>query len=104
VLPWQKADLERYGVTEEEAESAVWWEEPSGGRHRGHRAVAEALITCRGMWPVVGRVLLLPPPVAWVGSLGYDLVARYRRFLPGTTPACREGLDWERARQRPCRK
>jgi hypothetical protein len=103
-LPWQKADLERLGVSEDEARSAAWWVEPSGRRYGGHRAVARALLACGGIWSVLGRFLFLPAPVSWAGSWGYALVVRYRHFLPGTTPACRERLDWDQARDEPCRE
>jgi len=103
VLPWQKAALERYGLSETEAREAAWWIDGEGRRERGHRAIGRALAACGGAWTAIGWLLLLPPPAAWIAALGYRFVARYRHHLPGTTPACREPRDWDAARDRPCR-
>jgi predicted DCC family thiol-disulfide oxidoreductase YuxK len=103
VLPWQKAPLELYSLSREQAGEAAWWIEPSGRRHRGHRAIGQALVACGGGWSLAGRLLLLPPPVAWVAALGYRVVARLRHRLPGTTPACRTSWPFDSAHDRPCR-
>ena len=90
-IPWQRlggdglADL---GLTVEQAQHAVWWVDEGGHLSRAHRAVGRSLIACEGPWRVAGH-LLLTPPISWVASLGYGLVARYRHRLPGGTPACR---------------
>ncbi len=87
VVPWQQLDLEAFGLSEEDVRRYVWWIAPPL-RERGHRASARALIALGAPWSPLGRFLLWPPG-SWAGALGYWLVARYRRYLPGTTPACR---------------
>jgi predicted DCC family thiol-disulfide oxidoreductase YuxK len=104
MLPWQKADLEGVGVTREEATDAAWWVDPRGRRLRGHRAIGAVLLACGGIWSMLGRLLLLPPPFAWVSGAVYALVARYRRHLPGITPACRRRYEWDAGRDAACRE
>jgi predicted DCC family thiol-disulfide oxidoreductase YuxK len=87
-VPWQVADLAALALTEAQARQAAWWVEADGRRARGHRAIAQALRRCRGGWPLVGRLLLVPP-LSWLGAPAYALVARFRGYLPGTTPACK---------------
>jgi predicted DCC family thiol-disulfide oxidoreductase YuxK len=88
MVPYQNADLAALGVTREQARRAAWWVEAGLEPERGHRAIARSLEACRGGWPWLGRLLRLPP-VSWLAAGGYVLIARYRRYLPGTTPACR---------------
>jgi predicted DCC family thiol-disulfide oxidoreductase YuxK len=90
-VAWQHLgadDLDRLGLTLDDVRSAVWWIDPSGGRSRGHLAIACALRAAHG-WPsVVGRILLVPP-FRWLAAGVYPLIARWRHRLPGGTPACR---------------
>jgi len=88
VVPWQRLDLERVGLTEAEVRTAAYWIDEAGERHRGHRAVGHALLACRRPWPVLGRMCLIPPS-SCVAAGVYALVARFRHRLPGSTPACR---------------
>lgn len=101
VVPWQRLDLEAFGLEQRDVDLYAWWIEPVTGddadpdatdglrKWRGHRAAGRALRSCRGIWPLFGFVLLLPPPFAWVWAAGYRLVARFRGYLPGSTPACK---------------
>ena len=90
-VAWQHLstdELERLGLTSADVREAVWWIDPSGGRSRGHLAIARALRAANG-WPsVVGRILLVPP-FRWLAAGAYPLIARWRDRLPGGTPACR---------------
>jgi len=90
-VPWQHlsaGDLERLGLSLDDVRRAVWWVDPSGGRSRGHLAIARALRATHG-WPsVVGQVLVVPP-FRWLAAVAYRLIARWRHRLPGGTPACR---------------
>jgi predicted DCC family thiol-disulfide oxidoreductase YuxK len=90
-VAWQHlsvGELERLGLTLDDARRAVWWIAPSGARSGGHLAIARALQAAHG-WPsVVGRVLLVPP-FRWLAAGAYPLIARWRHRLPGGTPACR---------------
>jgi predicted DCC family thiol-disulfide oxidoreductase YuxK len=92
VVAWQHADLDDLGVTEGQAQAAVLWVAPRGGRGRrvdaGADAVARLLVDAGSWWRVVGWVLG-HPPVLWVARPVYRLVARNRHRLPGGTPACR---------------
>lgn len=86
VIPWQRAELSRYGLTEEQAAEKAWWIGPDGGRRPGHLAVAEALRAIGGPWRPLGTAILVPP-IRWMASGVYELVSRIRGHLPGTTPA-----------------
>ena len=37
---------------------------------------------------MVGQLILVPP-LSWLAIPSYALVARFRSYLPGTTPACK---------------
>lgn len=87
VTPWQRADLGAFGITAEEAATAVQW---SDG-HRvasGAEAFSAALVAIGGRWRAVGRALALPG-VRVLARWTYRVVARNRHRLPGSTPACR---------------
>ncbi|MCC3764307.1 DUF393 domain-containing protein [Glycomyces sp. TRM65418] len=86
VVPWQWADLDRLGVTEEEAESAVVWAE-TGLTKAGPDAIAVLLRRAQWYWRPVGGVLSLKP-VSRLAWPVYRLVARNRHRLPGGTAAC----------------
>lgn len=87
-VPWQSISLGELGLTEREVQRAAFWIEPTGRRFEGAQAVARALQACGGVWAVLGTVLRIPP-FSWLARLGYRVVARYRRHLPGATPACK---------------
>ncbi|HSL57277.1 MAG TPA: DUF393 domain-containing protein [Acidimicrobiales bacterium] len=89
VTPWQDLpDLAAVGLTVDDVTRAAWWLDEQGHRHEGHLAVGRSLMAARGLWPVVGR-LLVTAPVRWLAAPAYRLVARYRYRLPGATAACR---------------
>ena len=87
VVPWQRADLASFGLTEEECRLALQFVRGSE-RASGGRAVGLALLRCRQPWRACGSVLLVPvlEPVV---ERTYRLVASQRYRLPGATPACR---------------
>jgi len=87
-IPFQWAELDRFGLTEAEARSRVWF--VTDGRRYGGAAAIAALL--RGQPVVALRVLgwlATAPPWFWAAEAGYRIVARYRYRLPGGTPACR---------------
>ncbi|HXH56376.1 DUF393 domain-containing protein [Iamia sp.] len=88
VQPWQALDLDRFGLTERQTRTEVWWVDAEGHNHGGHRAVSRALEAMGGAWSLAGRLLRLPP-ASWAAALAYRLVARNRHRLPGSTDACR---------------
>jgi predicted DCC family thiol-disulfide oxidoreductase YuxK len=87
IVPSQFADLEVLGVRRERAEHEVLWVTPPGTVYGGSDAVAKALLSARGAWPVLGAVLLLPP-LRQVAHGVYRLIATNRHRLPGGTPEC----------------
>jgi predicted DCC family thiol-disulfide oxidoreductase YuxK len=91
-VPWQEVDLAALGLTAEQAAEAVWWVEPGGRKVKGHEAVAAALRHGRPALRPVGR-LLEAPALNSLAAAGYDLVARNRHRLPGSTPSCGVGRD-----------
>lgn len=88
-VPWQRAPLDRLGLSQAEAARVVWWIDPDGTRRPGHLAVAEALRAIGGGWGAVGSAIRVPP-IRWLAAGVYRLVARFRGRLPGTTPAVRD--------------
>jgi predicted DCC family thiol-disulfide oxidoreductase YuxK len=87
IVPWQFADLAELGITEEQAAEAVQWVQIDGTVRSGHEAIAGVLSTAGRIWKTIGRVLLLPG-TSWLAAKAYQLVARNRYRLPGSTPAC----------------
>lgn len=89
--PYQATNLEAYGLTEAQAARAAWWIDRDGRRHRGHRAVGRSLSACGGAYRVLGWLCRVPP-ASWLAAWVYLLVAKYRRHLPGATPACKREI------------
>jgi predicted DCC family thiol-disulfide oxidoreductase YuxK len=95
--PYQWADLERLGLTVEEASSMVWLvsTDASGSVHQsgGYLAVSELLRHQPAFgWRFLG-ILMDTPPFFILSDFGYRLIARFRYLLPGGTPACRTGRE-----------
>ena len=88
ITPWQFADLDALGVSEEAASDAVQWVEPGRPVLAGPLAIARLLRTSpRRGWRPAGMVLALRP-VTWLAWPVYRWVARNRHRLPGGTAAC----------------
>lgn len=90
IAPWQQADLDALGLTEEAASAAVQWVEINGTIRSGHEAVAVALRGAGGVWALAGQ-LLLAPGISPIAAATYRLIAANRPRLPGGTPACVTG-------------
>ncbi|MFF9554905.1 thiol-disulfide oxidoreductase DCC family protein [Streptomyces albus] len=86
-VPWQFTDLDALGVTTDRAEHEVLWVTPAGTVYGGARAVAKALLSAPGAWPLLGALMMLRP-LRWAADGLYRLVAANRHRLPGGTPAC----------------
>lgn len=85
-VPYQRADLAALGLTEQQCHDKVQWVD--GGRiSSGHRAIARLLLAGPVWWRPLGRLMLLPP-LSWLASAVYDVIAANRSRLPGGTPAC----------------
>jgi predicted DCC family thiol-disulfide oxidoreductase YuxK len=88
VEPWQRLDLDSFGLTERDVTSAAYWVDERGRTYRGHRSIGKALTAVGGIWKAVGALILVPP-ISWLAALGYAIVARNRSRLPGGTPECK---------------
>jgi len=86
VVPWQFADLDELGLTQEQCEAAVQW---VSGEQRGSGpdAIALLLADAGRAWQVAGGLLALGPVrlAAWPA---YRWIADHRHLLPGGTAAC----------------
>jgi hypothetical protein len=98
--PYQRADLERLGLTERECHERVQWvgdvTAPVTTRETGARAVGALLdVGGRSRGGALGAtsrgaaVLARVRPTSWVADGVYALVAANRHRLPGGTPTCR---------------
>lgn len=84
VVPWQRADLELLGLSEEQCRAAVQFVGP-GGASSGGAAIASALDHCRFPWRAAAPLLRINRAFTeWC----YAKVASNRHRLPGGTPAC----------------
>lgn len=92
IAAWQISDLDELGITAAQAAQAVRWIDPDGTIRSGHEAIAAALGTAGAPWRIAGRTLVLPG-ISPLAAAVYRLVARNRRRLPGSTPACATRLD-----------
>ena len=86
VVPSQQADLGALNLTEDDVTRSAWWIGSDGTRWDDHRSIAGALGAMGGVWPAVGRLLVLGP-INPLARGAYRLVAnnRYRIRWPGAT-------------------
>ncbi|MDX6740320.1 DUF393 domain-containing protein [Actinocorallia sp. A-T 12471] len=84
LLPYQQQDLAAYGVTAARASHEVLWITPANTAHGGSRAIAALLRTSPRPWPLLGRLLSLPP-LTWAAHATYRLIANNRHRLPSST-------------------
>lgn len=87
-VPWQRVELEQYGISEAEALRSVWLID--GGRVVASGATAFSTLlerSPRRSWRAAGKLMALPG-VRAVAAAAYRVVARYRHKLPGGTAAC----------------
>lgn len=87
VRPWHPDDERRFGVTPAAADLEIHWVDRLGGVFGGADAVLAWWRTGRGIWPVLGRLLTVPP-LNLLTRAGYRIIARNRHQLPGATAAC----------------
>jgi predicted DCC family thiol-disulfide oxidoreductase YuxK len=86
VQPWQRADLDRIGISEQACRDAVQWVDDER-RSSGPVAFADYARTSTRGWRAIGRVVgsRVGLTVAWPV---YRWVSRNRSRLPGGAPAC----------------
>lgn len=85
--PWQRTNLDAYGVREDRVRYEIVWVDAAGRQFGGAQAVAKLLLDCGGVWAVLGAPLRVPP-FRWLAHALYRLVANNRSRLPGGGPAC----------------
>jgi predicted DCC family thiol-disulfide oxidoreductase YuxK len=78
--PWQSADLDALGLTEEDVHAKMWF--VSDRRSGGASAFAAWLQTGDRGAARLGRALNAPI-IAQIAAAVYSCVARYRRRIPG---------------------
>jgi len=88
VEPWQRLDIDAYGLTVRDVTTAAYWVDEHGRLFRGHRSIGKALVAAGGGWKVVGALTQVPP-ISWLAALVYEVIARNRSRLPGGTPECK---------------
>jgi predicted DCC family thiol-disulfide oxidoreductase YuxK len=89
VQPWQRADLERIGISEQACRDAVQWVDEDR-RSAGPVAFADYAKTSTAAWRAIG-VLVGSRVGLRVGWPVYRWISRNRGRLPGRTPECRRG-------------
>jgi predicted DCC family thiol-disulfide oxidoreductase YuxK len=87
VVAWQFAELDRLGVSQQQAEAAVQWIDVDGSVAGGPAGIAALLRDAGSYWRPLGFLLGLRP-VLWLAWPVYRLIARHRDKLPGGTAAC----------------
>ena len=85
---WQLTDVSRFGLIEHQVAERVYFS-VSGQNYGGHLAFAYILFVQDNWFLKAAGWIMTVPPVCWLASLGYRLVARFRHRLPGGTPACK---------------
>lgn len=87
-VAWQLTDTLEFGLTPAQTAERVWLV-IGDERFGGHVAFAHLMFNQRNWGLRAIGWLLTVPPLCWLASVGYALVARYRHRLPGGTPACK---------------
>ncbi|MGB7448692.1 MAG: DCC1-like thiol-disulfide oxidoreductase family protein [Ornithinimicrobium sp.] len=87
IAPYQRLDLDAYGLTEADCDAAAQFVTASGAVFSGHRSIGQALRHSMPLWRPLGTVLLSPRLDALTGA-AYAWVAEHRGALPSGPPAC----------------
>ena len=87
IEPWQRTDIEAFGLTPAECTTAVQFVTADRRVYSGSRAVMQMLRVAPQPWAALG-VIGDAPGVAWVADRVYRWIALNRDRLPGGTPAC----------------
>ena len=81
-VPYQSADLNRFGLTPEQCSAAVQYADARGRTFGGADAVAHVLVDAGLPWSPLGRLMLLPG-IIHVSRAAYRWVAANRRRFRG---------------------
>jgi predicted DCC family thiol-disulfide oxidoreductase YuxK len=87
IAAWQLTDLERLGLTAEQASAQVYLAS-DGVLFGGHEAFAEFMRLQGDPFHRAVAGLMRAPGIRRVSAWGYRLVAKNRHHLPDGTPAC----------------
>ena len=83
----QSIVIEDYALTPLDVEKFAWYITPT--HHYGGALATSALLRAQPRFALrLLGWLLATPPISWLASGVYALIARYRHKLPGGTPAC----------------
>ena len=88
VVPWQQLDLDRFGLTPEQADAELKYVDDNGRVSGGAEAIGRLLVSRGSVFARLGRLILLPG-VRVVAAWVYKKVADNRYRLPGGTPGCK---------------
>jgi predicted DCC family thiol-disulfide oxidoreductase YuxK len=86
VQPWQRADLDRIGVSEQACRDAVQWVDEDR-RSSGPVAFADYARTSTAGWRAIGRLVGTPIGLRLAWPV-YRWIARNRGRMPGGAPEC----------------
>ena len=87
IISSQSRNASAYGLNPRELTSAVYWIDARNRAWSAEKAVARTLKAMGGPWSILGSAVALPG-ISLLAGVGYRLVARNRRRLPGGTDAC----------------
>lgn len=92
LIPCQhKRDVESLGLTVTDCLEAAWAVEAGGARYRGGGAITISLAHALGWTWLAGLVRV--PIMGMLIEVGYWMVVKLRRWLPGVTPHCQQFPD-----------
>ena len=86
IQSWQRSDLAKLGLTQEQCETAVQLIE-NGRVTSAHVSIARLLIYGKLGWAVLGYLLLVPG-IKQIAGVVYRWVAKNRDRMPGGTAEC----------------
>ena len=89
--PSQTVDYAKYGLTEADVQSRVWFVQPDGDSVRkwgGAAAVARLLLTQPKFWIKPLAALAFVPVFKQIADLLYKVISRNRGRLPGASATC----------------
>lgn len=83
-------DVTQFGLTARDIERAAWWVEEVDNKIRVYPGAKNfgALLIRNGGWQLPIGLLTFIPPISWIAWAIYQVIAKNRGRLPGSTPSC----------------
>lgn len=83
-------DVTQFGLTQKDIERAAWWVEVVDNKFRLYPGAKNfgALMIRNGGWQLPIGLLTFIPPFSWIAWGVYQIIAKNRGRLPGSTPSC----------------